>query len=125
MEYTFDLIGVAPVLSLFNQQQKSEQRTPWKGAAYLGAYHCTLDEFIDSAKTVTAGRGWDLDEAVDTVVSFWVNNGEKIRHWKQRLQDAGSNNLLVGRLADVHSLRIEFESLLGSDDDTERWDDFR
>lgn len=114
MEYTFDLVGVVPVLSLFNQQQQSEHHAPWKGAIYLGAHCCVLDEFIDSAREAIPRRGWNLDEVVDTVIHFWVNNGEKVNHWKRRLEDAGNHNLLVGRIADLHSLRTEFESLFGS-----------
>lgn len=110
MEYTFDLVSVSPVLSFFNHQLGSHSQKT--GAEYLGVYHCTLDAFLESVQTVPPTRGWDLDEVVDTVINFWLHNGHKVRHWKERLEDAGSENLLVGRVADLNALRFEFESLL-------------
>jgi hypothetical protein len=50
---------------------------------------------------------------VDTVVKFWLNNSDSIQYWKNRLSDAGRDNLLVARVADIKSLKAEFESLLG------------
>jgi hypothetical protein len=110
MEYTFDLVGVSPVLSFFNYQLEDRQKQKI-GAAYLGAYQCTLDAFIASIETVPGERGWNRDRVVDTVINFWLNNAEQIRHWKQRLEDAGRENLIVARLADLNSLRAEFDSL--------------
>jgi hypothetical protein len=51
---------------------------------------------------------------VDTVIQFWMNHSEPIRYWKARLSDAGHDNLLVARVADLQSLQAEFESLLGN-----------
>jgi len=51
---------------------------------------------------------------VDTVIQFWMNHSEGIRYWKARLNDAGKENLLVARVADIQSLKAEFESLLGN-----------
>lgn len=110
MKYTFDLVGVSPVLSFFSYEQELQQQ-PLAGAQYLGAYQCTLDAFIQSVETVPTRRGWHLDEVVDTVINFWLNNAEQVNHWKRRLEDAGSENLLVARLADLNALRIEFEFL--------------
>jgi hypothetical protein len=113
MEYTFELVGVSPILSFFNHQQTIDQHIPRRGAEYLGAYRCTLDAFLDSVKTVPPERQWNLDAVVDSVVSFWLNNAEPIRHWNQRLRDAGAENVLVARVADFRALQNEFESLLG------------
>lgn len=110
MDYTFELLGVSPVLEFFSHQYDLQSQQP-RGAAYMASYRCTLDAFIDSVKTATPDRGWNLDRAVDAVVSFWLKNGEQIHYWKQRLDDAGRENLLVARLADVETLRLEFESL--------------
>lgn len=110
MEYTFDLVGVSPTLSFFNYQQEIQQH-PTQGAQYLGTYQCTLDALIQSVETVPASRGWHLDAVIDTVINFWINNAELVGHWKQRLEDAGSGSLLVARLADLNSLKSEFESL--------------
>jgi hypothetical protein len=112
MDYSFDLVGVSPVLSFFDHQQK-QQSALQAGAAYVGAYQCTLDAFLDSLETVPRYRGWNLDDVVDTVIQFWITNGEKVQHWKSRLDDAGRDSLVVGRVADVESLKTEFEALLG------------
>lgn len=114
MEYTFDIVGVSPVLSFFNHQQ-TIQKTPRIGAEYLGAYRCTLDAFIASVETIPMRQGWNLDRIVDSVVNFWLNNAEMIGHWRYRLEDAGAENLLIGRVASLDALRAEFESLLGYD----------
>lgn len=111
MEYLFEIVGVAPVLTFFNQQQASHDRRI--GAEYLGAYQCTLDAFIESIETIPPRRNWQLDQVVDTVINFWLNNAEPIRHWKQRLEDADAQTILVARVADLNALRMEFESLLG------------
>lgn len=111
MEYSFEFVGIAPVLSFFTHQQKF-QHQPRRGAEYLGTYQCTLDALLDSVEQVPLRRGWHLDGVVDSVIHFWLNNAEQIQHWKHRLQDAGAENLLVARIADAEALRIEFESLL-------------
>ncbi|MDX2213055.1 MAG: hypothetical protein SFY66_07175 [Oculatellaceae cyanobacterium bins.114] len=111
MKYTFDLVGVSPVLSFFNYEQDQQQQRLNSGAQYLGAYQCTLDAFIQSVETVPVRRGWQLDEVVDSVINFWLNNADQVCHWRRRLEDAGSENLLVARLADLNALKTEFESL--------------
>ena len=113
MKYSFDLLGVSPVLYFFNQQQQIQQQKPQNGVEYVGAYKCTLDALLESVEPVPPMRGWDLDRVVDTVINFWMNNSDSIQYWKERLQDAGSENLLVARVGDIESLQAEFESLLG------------
>lgn len=105
MQYSFDLVGVSPVWQLFNHQQH-------QGVEYLGTHICTLDAFLESVEPVPVKWGWDLDQVVNTVVEFWMNNAESIYYWKSRLEDAGNENLLVARLAEVHSLQAELEFLL-------------
>ena len=63
-------------------------------------------------QTVSPQRGWNVDQVVDTVINFWMNNAESIQYWKTRLEDAGQENLLVARVADLKFLRNTFESLL-------------
>jgi hypothetical protein len=111
MAFTFELLGVSPVLEFFTHQQEQSNRHPPTGVAYLGSYQCTLDAFIASVETVSPQRGWELDQAVDTVVNFWLNNVDTIAHWKHRLDDAGRENLVIARFADLRSLRAEFEQL--------------
>ena len=91
------------------------QQTPQLGVEYLGTHKCTLDALLRSVETVPSMRGWDLDQVLDSVINFWMNNADRIRYWKARLNDAGSENLLVSRVADIHSLQAEFESLFGKD----------
>lgn len=108
--FIFDIVGVSPILQFFNHQQSAQQ--PNRGAEYLAAYHCTLDAFIESAEAMPMRQGWQLDRVVDSVITFWLNNADQIEHWKRRLGDAGSENLLIARVADVDALKTEFESLL-------------
>lgn len=112
MKYTFSILCVAPILHFFNQQQEIIQYKQRTGVEYVGSFKCTLDAFIESIETVRPKQDWDLDQAVKTVIDFWVNNSDSIRYWKERLQDAGQENLLVARVADINSLRANWESLL-------------
>lgn len=115
MSYTFEILGVSPVLHFFNHQQDVLQHKPQASVEYLSSYHCTLDALIQSIETVPLDRGWNLDQAVDTVIDFWMNHSDSIHYWRRRLHDAGEQNLLVSRLADYPSLKTEFEALLERD----------
>ncbi|MBO0350871.1 hypothetical protein J0895_17730 [Phormidium pseudopriestleyi FRX01] len=112
MEYTFDILGVSPILYFFNQQQEKVIADSGVGVEYLATPKCTLDAFIDSVQTVSPTKEWDLDGVVQTVINFWMHNPDKIGYWKGRLEDAGEQNLLVARVADMGSLRATFESIL-------------
>jgi plasmid maintenance system antidote protein VapI len=112
MKYTFELLGISPVIDFFNHQQKLIEKQPWLGIEYLGTHQCTLDAFIESVENVPPTRHWELDRVVDTVIQFWMNHSECIQYWKVRLKDAGRENLLVARVADFESLQTEFETLL-------------
>lgn len=113
MKYTFDIVGVSTILHFFNHQQQSQQNLQSQGVEYLGTHKCTLDAFLETVEPVPSKWGWNMDEVVDTVIQFWMNNSESIGYWKSRLTDAGDNNLLVGRVADIKALKSEFNSLLG------------
>ncbi len=113
MKYTFDILGVSPILEFFNHEQGINQKKNRGGVEYIGAYKCTLDALIQSVEPVPPKRGWDLEEVVETVIDFWVNNPESIWYWRDRLEDAGGQNLLVARVGDIKALRAEFESILG------------
>ncbi|MBD2296552.1 hypothetical protein H6G06_24495 [Anabaena sphaerica FACHB-251] len=112
MEYTFDIVGVSPVLYFFDHQQQNMQKSQPQRIEYFGTDTCTLDAFLESVESVPASGGWNLDQVVDTVIEFWLNNAESIQYWKTRLKDAGRDNLLVARVADIKALQAEFESLL-------------
>ena len=111
MKYTFDILGVSPVLDFFNQQQQLVQM-PHLGVQYLGTHKCTLDALLVSIE-ISLNRSWDLERVADTVIDFWMNNSDCIRYWKARLNDAGSENILISRVADIKSLQDAFELLLG------------
>ncbi|HIK11787.1 MAG TPA: hypothetical protein IGS52_16250 [Oscillatoriaceae cyanobacterium M33_DOE_052] len=112
MSYTFDILGVSPLIDFFYQQQQLPKQKTGPELAYLGAHKCTLDAFIDSAERVSPAKEWNLDRVVDTVINFWLHNQERVSYWKERLEDAGEENLLVARVADIDSLRTTFDSLL-------------
>ncbi len=113
MKYTFDLVGVSPILQFFNNQQQSGQTVEPQVVEYVGSHKCTLDAFIKSVELVPPKMGWDMDQVVGTVIKFWMNNSESINYWKSRLIDAGRDNVIVARVADIKALQAEFESLLG------------
>lgn len=112
MKYAFDIVGVSPILHFFNHQQQSWEKPEIQRVEYLGTQTCTLDAFLESLELLPVTRGWNLDQVVDTVIEFWVNNAEGIQYWKTRLKDAGKDNLVVARVADIKALQAEFESLL-------------
>ena len=112
MHYIFEILGVSPILHFFNHQQESLQKKTESNIQYLGTYQCTLDALIESVESIPYQQNWHLDRAVDTVVSFWLHNADRVQHWKYRLEDAGRESVLVSRLADLHSLQAEFEWLL-------------
>ncbi len=111
MQYTFEILGVSPVLDLFNRQQELHSQSPVPNMEYVGIYRCTLDASLESVEQVTRSRTWDRDRVVRTVVDFWMNNPESIWYWKERLHDAGTDNLLMARVSHTDALRRAFESL--------------
>lgn len=114
MSYIFDILGVSPLLDFFTQQQTIQKKTANLDLEYLGSYTCTLDSFLESVETVSGQKTWEIDEVVDTVINFWMHNEEKVSYWTERLEDAGSQNLLVARVGDIQGLRVTFESLINS-----------
>lgn len=113
MKYTFEIVGVSPVLQFFDHQQQNWSKPKTPAVEYLGTHKCTLDALIETIEPVPIKWGWDTEQVIETVVEFWLNNSETINYWKSRLNDAGNDNLLVSRLADIKALQAEFESLLG------------
>ncbi|MEB3279349.1 MAG: hypothetical protein VKK42_10570 [Lyngbya sp.] len=111
MKYAFDFVGISTVLSFFYQQQELKEKS-LNDVEYLGHHQCKLDTFLSSVETVSQQKNWNIDEVVDSVIGFWVNNSDSIQYWKSRLEDAGRDSLLVARVGDIKSLRTTFESLL-------------
>lgn len=111
MSYTFDVIGVTPVLNFFYYQQTVEQN-PKRSKAYLGSYQCTLDGFIKSTEMIPEKPDWNWDEVVEKIVEFWLNHSDGIQQWKNELETLGNDNLIIARVANVGLLRYEFEDLI-------------
>ncbi|PLZ95155.1 hypothetical protein CEN45_09485 [Fischerella thermalis CCMEE 5198] len=113
MKYTFDIVGVSQVLQFFNHQQQNLHKPQHQGVEYIATHTCTLDALLESVEPVPQKWNWDKDEVVSTVINFWMQNSDSIRYWKARLIDAGRDNLLVARIADIKALKKELEYLLG------------
>lgn len=114
MQYTFELLGVSPVLYFFDYQQQHTQNTKHQVIEYLGSNKCTLDAFIQSVETVPPTKwGWELEQVINTMISFWVKNADSVQYWQARLKDAGDNTLVIARVSDIKALSEEFEFLLG------------
>ncbi|NEO25431.1 MAG: hypothetical protein F6K03_00670 [Kamptonema sp. SIO4C4] len=111
MSYTFDIVGLASVVTFFNYQQKVE-RNPQRSKAYFGSQLCTLDAFIESADLIPQKPDWNWEEVVQSMIHFWVRHEEQIRYWQEELEQATADNLLIGRVANVPALRSELETLL-------------
>jgi hypothetical protein len=111
MNYTFEIVGVSPVLHFFHEQQQLIARSPAPQIEYIGSYHCQLDAMLTSIEPVISRHNWSWDDIAATVVNFWVKNAESIAFWSNRLLDAGSDSLLVSRLGHAAGLRQELESL--------------
>ncbi|MBE9155406.1 hypothetical protein IQ265_00900 [Nodosilinea sp. LEGE 06152] len=116
MSYSFDIIGITPVLQFFNHQQQVEAKRD-RAQAYLGSYCCTLDAFISATEVVHRRPDWDWDAIVSTIVNFWLSQEKDVLHWKQQFAAAqddpnlGDQNLIVARVINYDSLRHEFETL--------------
>ncbi|MEA5516940.1 hypothetical protein [Nodularia sp. UHCC 0506] len=113
MKYTFDIVGVSPAWQFFSQQQQTINQPNRGGVEYLSTHRCTLDSLLETVEPLPMKLGWNTEQVIDTVVQFWLNNAESIHYWKTRLIDAGNENILVARLAEITSLQAEFEFLLG------------
>jgi hypothetical protein len=111
MSYSFDIIGVTPVLDFFYYQQDVEQN-PKRSKAYLGSYQCTLDGFILATEMIPKKPNWNWDQVVNSIVKFWLNHPEGVQKWKNELETLGDNNLIVARVANMGWLRYEFEELI-------------
>jgi hypothetical protein len=115
MSYTFDIVGISPVLHFFEHQQATINKSSIEGVEYFGTQIFTLDAVIACIEPVPVKWGWNQDEVVKTAIEFWLKNSESIGYWKLRLDDAGRDNLLVARIADIRALQAEFELLLNKD----------
>ncbi len=113
MKYTFEILGVLPLLQLFNHQQTLRQSSVSRGVEYIGCHHCTLDAFLAPIEGMSHKQEWDLDRLVQTVIEFWMTHPENIQLWKHRLDAASGDTVLVARVGHLQALRQEFEWMLG------------
>lgn len=115
MAYSFELLGVSPLLTFFDQQQNTEQN-PQRPKAYLAAYHCTLDSFIEAIEEMPKRPNWDWDEVVEAMVRFWLKHEDQVRHCEYALpKDSPEPYLVVARVVNLEALRYHFESLYWAD----------
>ena len=91
MSYSFDIIGVTPILDFFYYQQQVEQN-PHRSKAYLGSYKCTLDSFIKSTEMIPEKPDWNWDQVIESIIDFWVFQEETIQTWKQTLENSHQEN---------------------------------
>jgi hypothetical protein len=108
MSYSFEIIGITPVLAFFNHQQ---QLASDRSKVYLGSYQCTLDAFIESTNLIPEKPSWDWDEVIETTINFWLRHEADIRYWKQELKQTSQDNLIIARVANIEILRQELEEL--------------
>lgn len=111
MSYTFDILGVAPVLEFFYYQQKVEQN-PNRSKAYLSSYECTLDSFIEAIEIIPKKPDWNWDDVVNSIIQFWLKHENKIQQWKLDLDNSTQDKLVVARVANINLLKNELENLL-------------
>lgn len=111
MSYSFDLLGIAPMLEFFQYQQENEQ-DPQRPKAYLASYECTLDGFIQATETIHCKPQWNWDAVIESMIRFWIKQEEKIRYYQQSLTlNTGESQLVIARVANINILRREFEDL--------------
>lgn len=110
MTYTFEILGISPVISLLNHQQVIQSPSQ-RDVEYLGVQRCTLDTFMTSVEGVSCQKDWNLQQVINTVVDFWISNPQVIQYWTIRLDEAGLENLLLARVGKLEALRNTFESL--------------
>ncbi len=111
MSYTFDILGVTPMLTFFNYQQQVECN-PQRSMAYLASFNCTLDGLIDATDLIPQKPDWDWDMVIGAMVKFWVHHESLVEQWRQEMISLGEQSLLVGRIANTQLLRQQFESLI-------------
>ncbi|GAB4339993.1 MAG: hypothetical protein Fur0042_00310 [Cyanophyceae cyanobacterium] len=112
MDYTFEILGVSPLLYLFDLQSSQPKGANDLAVEYVGARHCTLDAALRAVEPIAPKRGWDWERLRRTAVEAWMQKADSISYWKQRLEDAGRDDVLLVRVAESRDLRLVLEGLL-------------
>lgn len=110
MPYSFNIIGVSPLLTFFDYQQQMEQN-PKRSKTHLGSYQCTLDGFIHSTELIPRKPDWDWDAVINTMINFWLKQGENIHYWQQQLSQCQENSVIVAQVVNFEAVRQEFEGV--------------
>ncbi|MBE9030889.1 hypothetical protein IQ266_14225 [filamentous cyanobacterium LEGE 11480] len=109
--FTFNIIGVSPVLHFFNYQQKQAQCYYSSGITYLSSHRCSLDAVLRTLDHTDFDPTWKTEDMAKTIINFWLSNLESVTHWQRRLKDADAQTILVSRIAYTEALRYELEDL--------------
>jgi len=111
MTYSFDIVGITPILTFFNYQQEVEI-SPQRAKTYLPSYDCSLDGFLKSTEIIPHKPDWNCDEVMENMVKFWLENEPTIKQWKSQLQSVTNDSFIVARVANFNLLRREFETII-------------
>jgi hypothetical protein len=109
--FTFNIIGVAPILHFFNYQQDQANTSQKTGVAYLSSHQCSLDAVLRTIEHADFDPSWKPEDITQSVLNFWLSNLDSVTHWQQRLNDAGNETILVSRVAHTQALRNELEAI--------------
>lgn len=112
MDYTFEILGVSPLLYLFDLQQSQTESHEHLAIEYVGANRCTLDATLQAVEPTVSKRGWDWDSLRRTAIDAWMQKADSIRYWKHRLDDAGQQDVLLVRVAESGDFRQVLETLM-------------
>ena len=109
--FTFNIVGVTPILDFFTYQQERQQKLDNPGVAYISSPKCSLDSVLRTIAHSELDPTWASDDINQTVINFWLSNLDSVKHWKQRLDDASDETILISRVANTLALRSELEVL--------------
>lgn len=109
--FTFNIVGVTPILDFFTYQQERQQKRNNPGVAYISSPKCSLDAILRTIAHSDLDPTWPTDDVTQTVINFWLSNLDSVKHWQQRLEDSGQETILVSRVANTLALRSELEGL--------------
>ncbi len=108
--FSFNIIGVAPILHFFNYQQEQTHDPQKAGVTYLSSHHCSLDAVLRTIDHTEFDPTWNTNDVMQSAIDFWLSNLDSVTHWQQRLNDAGNETILVSRVAHTQALRNELET---------------
>jgi hypothetical protein len=105
--FTFEIIGHTTDWLFFKQWRS----TTTQEIAYITSRECHLKAFIHAVEALALDQPWDDDLLVEALLSYWLDNLEKVKAWQQTLANASSNTVLILRISSDRALRQELEGL--------------